>query len=338
MASAKIKYIEKYLPDEILKNEHLCNGDSLWTPEKILLKTGIEERRISSVNETSVDLGVGAAEALFKKFPEERAKIDYLIFCTQTPDYFLPSSSCVIQDRLGLNTSVGAVDVNQGCSGYVYSLSLGKGLIAAGIAENILLITADTYSKIINENDTSVRTLFGDGATATIITTDCREGFEIGDFLFGTDGSGANNLIVPAGAFRTRHSADTSALSIDNFGNTRTQEQLYMDGGQVMTFGLSKVPIAVNALLQKNNICVEDIDHFIFHQASLLVINKLSDKLKIDRKKVPISLRYTGNTVSSTIPITLAQEVQVSAIQAGAKIILVGFGVGFSWAACLLET
>ena len=155
-----IKNIETFLPEKILTNKELCKKNAKWTEEKIFNKTGILERRISSKNETSLDLGIKAAKKLFSKFPEIKNKIDYLIFCTQTPDYFLPSGSCIIQDKLNIRKDIGTIDINQGCTGFVYGLSLSKGLIEGKIANNVLLITSDTYSKIINQNDLSVRTIF----------------------------------------------------------------------------------------------------------------------------------------------------------------------------------
>lgn len=329
-----------YFPKKKLTNEDICQTSPHWSPEKILAKTGIESRNISAEGETSVDLAIGASNRLFNAHPELKDRVQYIIFCTQTPDYFLPTSACILQDALGLKTAVGAVDINQGCSGFVYGLSLAKGLIASGVVENVLLITADTYTKLIHPNDVSVRTLFGDGACATFIeaTATGQPGLEIGSFVFGTDGAGHKDLIVPAGGFRTPSSQDTVVEIQDIHGNIRSQEQLYMDGSKIMIFGLSIVPNMIKSLLEQEMLTITDIDHFILHQASLLLLEKLAKKLKLPPGTMPIELQYNGNTVSSTIPITLSRCLQSNKIKNNQKIVLAGFGVGLSWAACTLST
>ena len=340
MKKVQITHIASYLPEKKLSNDDLCKMAPSWTADKILNKTGIEFRRISAENETSVDLGIGAARQLFDQHPEIKNTVDYIIFCTQTPDYFLPTSACIIQDALGLKKTIGAIDINQGCSGYVYGLSLAKGLVASGIATNVLLITADTYTKLINPNDISVRTLFGDGATATLVSSDASDDHApaIGNFIFGTDGAGHQDLIVPAGGFRNPISDTTSIETKDAHGNVRSQEQLYMDGSKIIIFGLSVVPKAIQSLLDKEGLDIDGIDHFVFHQASLLMLEKLSKKLKLSSGKMPIALQSTGNTVSSTIPITLQKCLTEGRIKTGEKLLLMGFGVGLSWAACILQT
>jgi 3-oxoacyl-[acyl-carrier-protein] synthase III len=340
MQQAKLTHCMSYFPEQKLSNEDICKISDHWTPEKILSKTGIEYRNISADTETSVDLAIGAASRLFSVNPDLKDRVQYLIFCTQTPDYFLPTSACILQNALGLKTAVGAIDINQGCSGFVYGLSLAKGLIASGIVENVLLITADTYTKLINPNDISVRTLFGDGASASFIEARSpdQSGLTIGNFVFGTDGAGHKDLIVPAGGFRTPVSPDTAVETHDMHGNVRSQEQLYMDGSKILIFGLSIVPKAIKSLLAQESLEISDIDHFIFHQASLLMLQKLAQKLKLPYGKMPIALQYNGNTVSSTIPITLQQCLADNTIQNDQKLLLAGFGVGLSWAACTLET
>jgi len=336
MNSAILKAVASYLPPQRLSNEDLCRDHPSWTPEKVFAKTGIKERSVSGADETSVDMGIQAAIALFEKNSNEKEAVDFLIFCTQTPDYFLPSSACIIQEALGLRESVGAIDVNQGCSGFVYSLSIANGLIASGSAKNVLIITADTYTKLISPSDFSVRSLFGDGATASLVKAhDGPEG--LGRFVFGTSGKGANDLIVPAGGFRNPKSAKTAVVSDGGFGNKRSPEQLFMDGSKILVFGLSKVPSAVGQLLENEGISVDDVDHFVFHQASLLMLQKLGKKMKIPSEKVPIALEYSGNTVSSTIPLALEQCFLMGKFKSGDVVVLVGFGVGLSWAACTIK-
>lgn len=340
MQQAKITHCVSYFPDKKLSNEDICEISNNWTPQKILAKTGIEYRNISADTETSVDLAIGAANRLFRDNPDLKDRVQYIIFCTQTPDYFLPTSACILQDALELKTAVGAIDINQGCSGFVYGLSLAKGLIASGIVENVLLITADTYTKLINPNDISVRTLFGDGACASFIEARSpnQSGLAIGNFVFGTDGSGHKDLIVQAGGFRLPISKNTAVETQDIHGNVRSQQQLYMDGSKILIFGLSVVPKMIKSLLAQEELEINNIDHFIFHQASLLMLKKLAQKLKLHEAKMPIALQHNGNTVSSTIPIALQQCLADNKILNGQKLLLAGFGVGLSWAACILES
>src|ERR1017187_2777131 len=212
---ASIAAIEYSLPEALLTNEDLAAKFSDWTPGKITEKTGIMERHIAKSDECASDLAVQACQKLLASDVCQRENIDFLLLCTQSPDYFLPTTACVVQDRLGLPTTCGALDFNLGCSGFVYGLGLAKGLIETAQAKNVLLVTAETYSKYIHENDRSVRTIFGDGAAATLIQavhTDEKTSDEpIGTFIYGTDGRGAKNLIVPDGGMRQRQSSSENA-------------------------------------------------------------------------------------------------------------------------------
>lgn len=337
LINSNIKNVSAYFPERVLSNEEICEHAAHWTPEKILLKTGISERRISEEGQTSLDLAEGAALKLFDESGFSPDSFDYLILCTQTPDHFLPTGACILQNRLNMKQSIGAIDVNQGCSGYIYSLSLAKALIASGQAKNILLLTADTYTKLINKRDFSVRTLFGDGATASHIT-ECGEGVGIGEFIFGTDGSGADRLIVPSGAFRSPTLESKKVETEDAFGNFRRDDQLYMDGGAVLLFGLSKVPKLMNELLAKEGLVLDNIDYFVFHQASALMLDKLIKKIGIPKEKMLIEMLNYGNTVSSTIPIVLHKYMNDGTISKNKTVAMVGFGVGLSWAGCIFKT
>lgn len=196
----RIKAISSYLPHRVVTNGDLVREFPEWSVEKIANKIGVDERRVALDNETATDLAYYAAEKLFSQDKIKREDIDFVILCTQSPDYKLPTSACILQNRLGLRTDIGAIDFNLGCSGYVYGLAIAKGLIVSGIAKNILLLTAETYNKYIHKQDKGNRTIFGDGATASIISI---EGFaEICEFSLGTDGSGAENLIVRTGMSR----------------------------------------------------------------------------------------------------------------------------------------
>ena len=265
MSKARIVAIAGHLPDQILTNDELAELYPDWTAEKILAKTGIAQRHIAAVNETAGDLAFQAAVSLFQQGRCKPQDIDFILLCTQAPDYILPTTACCLQHRLGIPATAGALDINLGCSGYVYGLSLAKGLIETGSAGNVLLLTADTYSKYIHPLDKSVRTLFGDGAAATLISGGVvSPSGSIGPFVFGTDGRGAENLIVKAGGSREPATRDNAKLEQDDSGNCRSRQNLYMNGAEVMAFSLSEVPKAVDALLEKLKCDREQIDFFVF--------------------------------------------------------------------------
>lgn len=333
---ARIAAIASHLPDERLDNAMLADVFQTWTADKILEKTGIRERRVASPDETALDLGAAAAERLFVEQQIAREDVDFLIFCSQAPDYILPSSACILQDRLGLRRSVGALDINLGCSGFVYGLSIAAGLIAAGSATSVLLVTADTYSKFIHPQDRSVRTLFGDGAAATLIVAD-DTGASIGPFVFGTDGSGAKSLIVEAGAARLPRSEETGGDAEDAFGNIRSRDNLYMDGSAVLNFTLREVPRTWAALKERAGLDNDQVEYVVLHQANRFMLDALVKKLNLPRDKVPYMFEDTGNTVSSTIPFVLEDLMARKAIAIGDKIGLLGFGVGLSWAGGIIQ-
>ncbi len=324
MANSYIKAIEYYLPEGIEYND---------PQDHMTKKIGINSKHIAAANEYASDLACRAAEKLFES-GIDKTEIDFILYCTQSPDYYLPTTACLIQERLGLPRSCGALDFNLGCSGFIYGLSLAKGLIASKQAKNILLITSETYSKFVNPKDRSVHLLFGDAAAATLILrTENGESY-IDNFIFGTDGRGAEKLIVPAGGLRNPVSPQTSVEKEDEFGNIRSQNNLYMHGKDVYKFALREVPKAIDELLKKENRELEDYDYFVFHQANFFMMDSLRKKLKIPENKFSVQLEDCGNTVSATIPIALKRESLAGNIKKGDRIMLVGFGVGYSWSAC----
>jgi 3-oxoacyl-[acyl-carrier-protein] synthase-3 len=333
MNSAFVKAISYYIPSGSLNNEDLNALFPTWSADKISSKTGIFQRGIANSGVSSGDLAYEAAQRLFIEHQITPSDIDFVLLCTQSPDYFLPTTACILQDRLGIPTSAGALDFNLGCSGYVYGLSLAKGLICAGIAKNILLLTSETYSKFLNEKDKGNRSLFGDAAAATLIST---EGLaEIGDFELGTDGSGAANLIVKNGAFRNRFANGKDEL--DEAGNfVKNDSNLYMNGPEIFSFTAKAVPIMVGNILQKSNLSMDEIDLFIFHQANEYMLNFIRKKVGIPPEKFYLFLKNCGNTVSSTIPIALSEALKAD-IKPGNKVLLAGFGVGYSWGSTILN-
>jgi 3-oxoacyl-[acyl-carrier-protein] synthase-3 len=331
---AKIKAISYYLPQFILSNKLINQEFPEWDIEKISSKTGINSRHISAEDEFSSDMAVKAAEKLFLEHNINRLDIDFLLFCTQSPDYFLPTTACLLQDRLSLKTTIGALDFNLGCSGFVYGLSLAKGLVAGGMAKNILLITSETYTKFIHPNDKSNKTIFGDGAAATLISSE--DGFcSIGDFVFGTDGKGAENLIVKQGGIRFPVSSNNVDVS-DEYGNVQNDRNLFMNGAEIFNFTIESVPKLIQTILEKSKLKMEQIDLFVFHQANKYMLNHLRKKIGITEDKFFISMEHCGNTVSSTIPIALYEAQKQKKLVDSKNLILAGFGVGYSWVACNL--
>jgi 3-oxoacyl-[acyl-carrier-protein] synthase-3 len=333
--SAFIAGIQPALPEQKLDNDQLASEYEGWSAEKIFAKTGIRIRRIATAGECASDLAFRAAEALIAHEQLDRSSVDFLLYCTQTPDYILPTTACILQHRLRLPTTCGALDFNLGCSGYVYGLGLAKALIDSGQARTILLLTADTYSRLLNQADKSVRTLFGDGASATLVVSRQPETL-IGPFIYGTDGSGAGNLIVHAGGMR-QPAVPEAELVPDDSGNARTVNDLYMNGTEIFNFTLRAVPQAVEQLLQTAGIAQDAVDLFVFHQANRFMLDHLRRKLRIPQEKFVIAMEDVGNTVSSTIPIALHQAQAQGRLAPGTLVMLVGFGVGYSWGATLIR-
>lgn len=327
--------VRSVLPQASLDNEELASQYEGWSASKILEKTGIRSRRVTAPGECASDLAVRAAQRLMETTELDPASVDFLLHCTQTPDYMLPTTACVLQHRLGLPTSCGAFDFNLGCSGYVYGLGLAKALIESGQARTVLLLTADTYSKLINPADKSVRTLFGDAACATLVVARDHESL-VGPFVYGTDGAGAENLIVPTGGMR-RPTQFHAPLISDDSGNARTVNDLYMNGAEVFNFTLRVVPTAVETLLRKADIGADAVDLFVFHQANRFLLDHLRRKLRIPAEKFVIDMEDVGNTVSCSIPLALERAQSQGRLRPGALVMVVGFGVGYSWGATLVR-
>jgi len=328
---ASIAAVEYHLPDRTLSNDELGAMFPEWPPERIKSKLGISTRHLVGPGEYASDLALKAAERLFHSGACSPEMIDYVLLCTQSPDYILPTTACVLQSRLGIPTHAGALDFNLGCSGYVYGVSLAKGLIETGQAQRVLLLTADTYTRYLEPDDKSVRTVFGDGAAATLVhAVESASSPSLGPFVFGTDGRGAPNLIVHGGGSR-----DTEAASEAATGPPGRAPHLHMNGAEIMTFTLQVVPQAVSALLTRANLQMDEVDFFVFHQANRFVLDKLRQKVGIPESKFVVSLEHCGNTVSSSIPIALKDALVGGTIRSGQLGVLVGFGVGYSWAAGL---
>lgn len=323
---AAVGPISVYLPPKVETSEQLRVLFPSWNLDQIERKTGIYSRRIAEPDVCASDLGVAAAEQLFADHDVDPASIDFLLLCTQTPDYPLPTTSCMMQDRLGLRTSIGALDFNLGCSGFVYGLSLADGLIRSGSVKRVLLVTAETYTKYIHPDDRSLRTIFSDGAAATLI--EAADEPTLGSFRFGTDGTAADTLFVTEGGARPKEQW------LQPRSRRRWSSPLYMDGPAILAISLEVIPHMVHDVLNDAGLSCDDVDLFIFHQATRVMLEHLRQHLGVEEDRVPIVLKDVGNTVSSTIPIVIDRLRTSGHLRHGMRNILVGFGVGFSWAGC----
>ncbi len=313
-------------------NQDLLADNPGWDLAAIEAATGIMSRRIARADQCASDLAFEAAEELFAKGRVHRSQVDALIFCTQSPDYLLPTTACLLQERLKLSSACLAFDVNMGCSAYVYGLAMAWSFLKSGLSEKVLLLNADTYSKFVSRTDRTCRPLFGDGAAATLI-----EGVEdedsLGPFDLGTDGRGWNKLILRGSGTRMIPLAG-SASEVN--GSNPASHYLEMDGAGILMSAMSIVPKTVEALLKKAGLGKNDVDLFIFHQASKKVLDSIVRRLDLPEQKVFRWFSDIGNTVSASIPIALKQVERQGRLHRGDRIMLVGFGVGFSWASCFM--
>lgn len=333
MERVYIKDIAYYLPEKVVTNEDIVRDFPEWSVEKIASKVGVHQRHVAAADETAADLAVKAAQSLFKQGKCGSQEVDFVLFCTQSPDYFLPTSACIIQKRLGLRTDIGALDFNLGCSGYVYGLALAKGLVVSGVAANVLLLTGETYNKHLHPKDKGNRTIFGDAASATLVGTDGIA--EIGNFSLGTDGSGADNLIIKSGGMRCPKRQDD--LHFDENNNPVSSDYLYMNGSEIFTFTLDNVPPLIADTLSRNGVEKDEADLYVFHQANKYMLDFLRKKIRIAPERFYYCLSEYGNTVSNTIPIALSNALQDGSLTKGMKVVIAGFGVGYSWGGCLLR-
>lgn len=330
---AYIKAISYYLPEKVVTNEELVKEFPEWSVDKVAKKVGVDSRHIAESDETAGDMSEKAARKLFDEYKIDPKSIDFLMLCTQSPDYFLPSTACTLQDKLGIPTSSGAFDYNLGCSGCIYGLAVAKGLIAAGIAKNVLLLTAETYNKYLHPADKSNRSIFGDGAAACLIST---EGFaEIGEFVLGTDGSGANNLIVKTGAARQKET--TGQFVEDDEGHLWYDDYLYMNGSAIFNFTLDAVPNMMMQILDRNGLDKEQIDYYVFHQANKFMLDTIRKVCALPKDRFYVNLSTTGNTVSSTVLIGLKESVDKHFVKSGDVVMIAGFGVGLSWGGTIIK-
>lgn len=322
-SEVSINKISYYLPTSYENVYDFEKHNPDWSIDNVIKKTGITKVFIAEEDETSVDLAVKAIDLFFEKFKIDRMCVEGLLFVTQSPDYALPTSACIIQEKTELSKTILGFDINLGCSGFVNSLGVAVGLIKSSTLNNCLIVCAETYSKYIDKNDRTTKTIFSDAAAVCLLEKNTNSKFLFSPFEFGLDGKGASNLIVKGSGARKEKNCNNN--------------HLFMDGSKVFMFTMNEIPKFVNNLLKKNNINISDIDLFIFHQASKLVLDTLSTKLNLPAEKVFSNLSTVGNTVSCSIPIAICDAIDQKKIFKGSTIMLVGFGVGYSWGGTIIK-
>lgn len=298
---------------------------------------GLQKRRIVDEQTTAADLCYAAAERLLAGLEMAAGEIDALICVTQMPDYSQPCNAAVLHGRLGMGKDCAAFDVNLGCSGYVYGLWLAQSMVASGGCRRVLLLAGDTISRIVHKKDRALAPLFGDGGSATLIQS--AEGAPVAYFSLRTDGTGFNHLMVPAGGARCPKSPETAKAAEDEAGNLRAPENLFMDGAEVFNFSITEEPHSVTELLEYAGMDAEEVDYYVFHQANRYILSNIAKRLKLDLDKVPMqTVEKYGNQSSASIPSAICGELSERVKGGeGARLLLSGFGVGLSWASCLVD-
>lgn len=326
----KIKFIEYTFAANKIENSHFFKKFPDYNFERFENKVGIKSRYKVNNKENILTLAEVSCNKLIEKNKINRKKIQFLILCTQSPEHYIPSNSCILQNKLSLDSSIGTFDFNLGCSGYVYGLSIAKGLINSGQVDNVLLVTSETYSKYINKSDLINQLIFSDSSSATFIEKTENNGID--DFIFGTDGKGHDKLMVKNNYF---NKILNPPLKRYNIFNEYTENDLFMDGPYIFNFTIQKIPILLKDIVEKNKLLSNDIDYYVLHQANKFLLESIRKLSGIANEKFIIDIEDYGNTISSSIPIALKNlSTQINSTK---KIILCGFGVGLSWSACKIE-
>ena len=317
-----LRALHHVLPETRLSNDDLVAINPTWSAEKIFAKTGIRSRPVAAPGQTAGDLGFLAADSMLDQLGAARGEVDAIVFISQSPDYFLPPTACLLQDRLGLSDRCAAFDVNLGCSGFTYGLWLAGSLVEANTARQVLLICADTYSRYCDRQDLATVTLFGDGAAAALVSAAPERALALlGPTVLGTDGRGARDLIVPQGGGRSWATGQSTGPS----------PRLVMDGPEVFRFALDRVGAGIDQLLATVRRSRREIDLFLFHQANRFMLETLRDHLELPDDRLPIDVEEVGNLATASLPVLVSRCLRAGTIGPGCHCVLVGFGVGFSW-------
>lgn len=317
--SNRTEFTEYYDPEEL---------------SKTIATIGVEERRLADSNTCTSDLCYAAAEKLICNMNINKSEIGAVIFVSQTPDYKLPASACLLQDRLCLSKGTIAFDINLGCSGYVYGLFVAMSLLQIQGMGNILLLAGDTPSKIISKHDKSTNLLFGDSGTATIIGYSSNQ--RTSYFSLYSDGSGNRAIIQESGGSRHPSTIGTIEMKENTNGKILSPEYIWMDGAEVFSFTIREVPNDIRNLVAFSEVNFDEISSFVFHQANKFMLDFLSKKLNIPSNKFPLSLKMFGNTSSASIPLTIVTNLNKETANLS-KVLLSGFGVGLSWGSALIS-
>ncbi|MFR9567924.1 MAG: ketoacyl-ACP synthase III [Rikenellaceae bacterium] len=323
----EIKAISSWLPTNVLEMSSLNDIYGEKEVANIIKATGIERVRVADTDMTSSDMCYNAALHLIDQENIDCSEIDGLVFVSQTTDYILPATSVILQDRLKLNKGTVCIDIHYGCSGYIYGLFQAAMWINCGACKNVLVLAGDTSSRIINPLDKSIKMVFGDCGTATLVSKgDCKMGFSIN-----SDGSGYDKLIIPAGGFRYPSDENTSIVTYDEDNNGRSKNDLYMDGSAIFNFAITEVHKDVNNIIGLMEWDKSEIDLYALHQANNFMVNYVRKKLKVSPDLVPLGVKNYGNTGPATIPLLLSDIYSNRSDSNLEKVILSGFGVGLSW-------
>jgi 3-oxoacyl-[acyl-carrier-protein] synthase-3 len=333
MRRAFLRAVASYLPEKRVSNADLAAAFPGWNMRRFESISGIRNRYEEPLGAAS-DMALRAVQRIFD-LGIKKEDVDFLIVVTQSGDYRLPSTACVLHGKLGLPDSAGALDINLGCSGFVYSLILAKSLVCSGTVRNALIATVEKSSFLVHESDVTLRSILSDAAAAALVSSE--QGFaEIGEGDFGTDGAGWSHIIVPAGGSAQAASDETKIPSADADGNLKYPEYERMNGMEIFNFSVERAPESIERALRKNGLSADQIDYFLLHQANRIILESIAAKLKIPPERVPSNIAEAANTSSCSIPILLSELVEAGSIKSGMKLALCGYGVGLSWASVVL--
>lgn len=326
---AAIRAVASYLPEKTEQND---------PANPIGKKVGIDERHVAADDEAASDVAIRAAQNLFAAYDVQPTDIDFVLLCVQTPDYFMPTTACIVQEQLGIPQSAGALDYSLACSAYPYGLAMAKGFIETGMSKNVLLLTTSVYERYINPKDGIIRPLFGDGGTATLVSAVESDHPMLDGFVFGSDGSRYDTMIIRAGG--SRHMPHTTPVVYDEpdaRGNTRSNYEVFMDGKGMTSFTMHTVPPLVDDILEKASLTRQDLDGVVFHQANHYMLEKLRTRCKLDDVPFYNEITHVGNLLGGSIPYALATLAEEGRLTDRRHVLLAGFGVGLSWGGCVAD-
>ena len=332
MINAAITGMAFAVPEKILDNAEILRRFPKGNMESFLKVIGIEQRHILSEGESESDVAVKAAEELFVQTGVDRSEIDAIVYCTQTPDFRSPTTATIMQDRLGLNSSVFAIDMSQTCSSFIHTMNVCNSLIASGSRKKILAFTADATTQLIHPMDGTQVPIHGDGAIATLVEPSLDNELSFEWFEFSVDGSQQDRIKIPMGGSRLPYNPDKIEETVDGFGNVQTSLYSHMDGAAVFHFVVHTIPKFIKQSCQKNNVKLEDYDLIIFHQANNMMVDMLNKLLKVPVEKRMYYIKNIGNMSGGSLPATLHEAIRIGKCGPNSRILLTGFGAGMSWA------